>query len=157
MARIFLVALLIYSLSPAGLFAGRPVQPREVVTNPPGTKVFFTRSVDYSRGVEKRIEVSRKAADKIIEFANQIKKHDRPVRARPFQEAPLGSFHIGEKTWLHLLEVGILEDPAYQGVRNKPLQRLAKQIADKYDNLTEQEFQQWIEHESKLESEAESD
>lgn len=143
--RRFLYAMLLLAISANASLA---VEPRPVFKNPKGTKVEFMRSVDYQRKAKNRYEVPQEAADKIIEIANQIEMRQRPVRVLRSLEAPLGSFYIGEKTWLHLLRQGVLEDPAHQGVQNKALKRLADQINANYDNLSDKVFLDWAEYEN---------
>ena len=57
----------------------------------------------------------------------------------------VGSFTIGETTVLHLLKVGILEDPSYQGVSRPSLKRLADILCENFDNINASVFMEWAE------------
>ena len=125
-------------------WATRPITPRPITQHGLGTKVTFLRMGD-SRKKGKLHKLPQPVADEIIEIANKIEMHQGPVSIRSRRVCIVGSFTIGETTVLHLLKVGILEDPSYQGVSSPSLKRLADILCENFDNINASVFMEWAE------------
>jgi Skp family chaperone for outer membrane proteins len=119
------------------------VHPRPVKQYPPGTKVVYAERIPRSVHLPNEYVLPRKAADRVVAIANRIKPRTKPTRLAPYTCAPLGSFTVGE-TCLHLLQEGVLVDPAFQAAIDPVLKKLVEIQKENDWKMDDRVFQAWV-------------